>query len=188
MNSRAIHDTEAPSKKLQVVLQPPRTYYTCREGPLHVVFRTNGDDDLRTACVQLLYEKTYAPVDGEEPMLIIASSMDKDTIHYRLKINQISKNHQGMSFCLAFAVGGRSIVTQGFLVRTKRTATTIKRVQTDTNYQIRSRAVLTSLQWYISGYVSNGDGVAYPEFSCPLCKQTQQAGHTAVCAIMLLIQ
>jgi hypothetical protein len=187
--------------ELRVTRQPPLQYFQCREGPLLVSFQTNGnEDDLQNAHIQLLYENTYTPVDGDEPVVVMARSVYGGTVHYQLKINPISKNHVNRAFCLCLTMGSLlSVVTQGFLVKTKRTMKKLegrpakrkrKNDTVDTKYQQRSRAVIASLQWRISGYVSHCEGFvdfSCPIWSCPLCQQTKDAGHTTVCEIHLLL-
>jgi hypothetical protein len=183
--------------------QPDGCWYQFGEGTLTLVVNTT-DPKIITHCwegtfLQLLYtdsmtcvgrnENTHSPVFKE-----VSRSVDSTTLTYQLRVEEITKNHQSRPFCFALSIGDLRVVTNGFLVKTKRTkrkrSCSSRPICSETVYQRQTRSVLERIQWRIGGYSTVCEGYVdfmRPIFTCMLCNGQMEFGHLPGCLIRTLL-
>jgi hypothetical protein len=149
-----------------------------------------SDTLLPVACTSTDPTKTQAAITFRK----VKSAIVGHTLTYQLKIEEITKNHRSRTFCLCLQTqGGRSVVTEEFDVKTKRTRpkTLRNRRTIATDFKHQAKRVLSMLEWRLSGYekdLNDMPDFGQPMYCCPLCKARREHGHTHTCAIYTLLQ
>jgi hypothetical protein len=190
---------------MYVSVQPPPVWYQFSEGPLHIQFTDTRDLPIEhkwvAARLYIVYEDCGTLVPStpssteRRAVRVLKRSLDASghRLDFRVKIEEITKNHQSRTFCLYLVIGNTYFSTRGFRVKTKRTkskatCTTTPTIETD--FRRRAKEVLTMLEWHTSGFERSIDtSVDYsrPVYTCPLCRARREHGHVDTCGIYELM-
>jgi hypothetical protein len=184
------------TSSLRVSVQPQSVWFQFGEGPLKIQFvDVNQTHRWKKSLITLVYSDTLQPVtmlnSTRSTLRTLTCSTGKDLCTITFKTNEITKNHQSRSFCIKFQVGTSSVISEPFVVRTKRTKG--KRVLTHENhlteYKKRLNSAIALLEWRVAGYVSICEGhvdYSQPLYACVLCNTSQSCSHLPDCPIRQL--
>jgi hypothetical protein len=148
----------------------------------------------------MVYAETHRPLSrtlaGRPTFREINRGLDATgtDLSFDLKIEEITKNHRNSLFCLYLVTDDGFYITEGFRVRTKRTKSKKNRSTrglVSTDFKRRAKEVLTLLEWRLTGYEREQDGSAdydRPVYTCPLCREHRDVGHTSACGLQLLLE
>ena len=149
----------------------------------------------RQSMPTLVYSDFSTPVPSLTSMAscvrTITSVVDGDSCTLSFKVDEITKNHRSRSFSIRIEVGDAFVLSDAFIVKTKRTKR--KRIthaeSKRIGFKTRVHAIIDRLEWRVSGYASLCEG--YVDYSCPLyacviCNASEDGGHTPDCLIRQL--
>ena len=179
-----------------VVVQPPSTWFQFGEGPIRVVVDLARGVTLERPPVELCYADSHGPVASyraRPPVRVLDQETHGSRVTFTAKVGEISRNHRSRKFCLCIQTSHGSLLTDGFVVKTKRTKRKQLGVTTpvdDRAYKRQAQSLLKEIQWTIVGYRNAGCNdvdLSSPIYACPVCKGRKTSGHTNKCPLQELL-